>query len=370
MISPLENDAIEVAEHVRRLRPYSPGRPIEEVQRELGITDIIKLASNENPLGPSPAAIRAMQEAAPGIGLYPEDSCHELRRALASHLEVAPEMLIFGNGSDEIIHCLGLAFLMPGDEVIQAQPSFSRYEAAATLNQAGTVTVPLRNHTHDLDAIADTFTRATRLVFVCNPNNPTGTMITRADVERLLDRLPSRAIAVFDEAYCEYVENPDYPDSLDYVRQGANVVVLRTFSKVYALAGLRVGYGIARPEIIRYLNQVRDPFNVNTLAQVAATASLGDPGQVTRSRELNHRAKALLAEAFESMGLSYIPSVANFIMVDTGRPAREVCPALERRGVIVRSGEPFGMPTYIRVTTGTLPECERFVRALQEVLAA
>lgn len=360
---------IQIAPHIARLRPYSPGKPIEEVQREHGLSDIIKLASNENPLGPSEKAIAAMREACSGVALYPDDSCYHLRRALSRHLQLDPEMIIFGNGSDEMIHCLGLAFLEPGDEVVEACPTFSRYGAAAALGQARDVVVPLRDHKHDLEAMAAAFNERTRLVFIGAPNNPTGTINTRQEIERLLDRLPARAIVVFDEAYHEYVESPDYPDARDYVRAGMNVVVLRTFSKAYGLAGLRIGYAYARPQIVTFLNQVREPFNANSVAQAGALASLEDPDQVRRSREMNSAGKVFLYAAFKEMGLAYIPSEANFIAVDVVRPAREICAGLEKKGVIVRSCESFGVPHFIRVTIGTIPECRRFIGALREVIA-
>ena len=360
---------IEVADHIRRMKPYHPGRPIEEVQREYGLTDIIKLASNENPLGPSPGALKAMQEACVRVWLYPDGACHDLRQALAQHLDVDPSMVALGNGSDELIQYLGLAFLQPGDEVLQAHPTFVRYEAAAILGKCDCISVPLRSYKHDLDAMADACTERTRLIFIANPNNPTGTMNTRAEVARFLSRLPSRAIAVFDEAYFEYVEEEDYPDSVSLVRQGHNVFVLRTFSKAYGLAGARVGYAAANAQLIHYLNQVREPFNVNLIAQAGALASLDDPDQVERTRQLNREAKAYLYRTFGELGLEYIPSVANFVMVDVRRPASLVAREMERRGVIIRPGESFGTPTFIRVTTGTMPECEKFASALREVLA-
>jgi len=357
-----------VKENIRKLKPYSPGKPIEEVEREFGITDIVKLASNENPLGPSPRAVEAMKKALDNVALYPDGSCYQLKKALAPHWGVSEEQLIIGNGSDELIHYIGITFLCPGDEVIQADPSFVRYEAAAVLNNCECIMVPLRNFTHDLDAMADRITERTRLIFVANPNNPTGTVVTQRDVERFMSRLPRRVIAVFDEAYYEYVETPDFPNMLDYVRAGANVIVLRTFSKIYGLAGLRIGYGIARPEIIQCLNQVREPFNVNSVAQVGAVASLNDPEQVRRSKNLNSQAKRYFYGEFEAMGLSYTPSEANFVWVDIGRDSRAVFTELLKKGVIVRTGDIFGYPTHIRVTTGTQAENERFIKALREIL--
>jgi histidinol-phosphate aminotransferase len=356
-----------VPEHVQRLIPYVPGKPIEEVQREFGLTDIVKLASNENPLGPSPRVHEAIRAASQSLGLYPDGSCHALVQALCRRLEVGPEQLIVGNGSDEVIHYLGLAFLRPGDEVLTGDPSFVQYRHAALLNQAEFIATPLRDHTFDLEAMAERLGPRTRLVFIANPNNPTGTLVGRRAVEQLLQRLPETAILVMDEAYYEYVDDPDYPQSLDYVRAGLNVVVLRTFSKIYGLAALRVGYGIGRPEIIRALHQVREPFNVNSLAQAAALASLEDPDQVPRSRKLNSEGREHLYRQFERLDLPYVPSQANFVLVDVRRPSRPVFEALMRRGVIVRALG--GLPTHLRVTIGLPHENERFIQALEAVLA-
>jgi histidinol-phosphate aminotransferase len=358
-----------VRENICRLRPYVPGKPIEEVEREFGITDIVKLASNENPLGPSPKALEAMREALEKAALYPDGSCFFLKNALAKHWEVRPEELIVGNGSDELIHYIGVTFLTSGDEVIQADPSFVRYESAAILNDCTPIMVPLRDFTHDLDAMGDRITERTRLIFVANPNNPTGTAVTQRDVERLVSRLPERVITVFDEAYYEYVESPQFPNMPAHVRDGANVIVLRTFSKVYALAGLRIGYAIARPEIIECLNQVREPFNVNSIAQAGALASLGDPEQVERSRRVNSEGKRYLYREFEAMGLPYTPSDANFVWVNIRTDCRPVFKELLKRGVIVRTGDIFGYPTYFRVTIGLPEENRRFVETLRDVLS-
>ncbi len=360
----------EVPPHIQALRPYVPGKPIEEVQREYGLADVIKLASNENPLGPSPRALEAIQSALSGLALYPDGACHTLVQALARHCEVSPEQLIVGNGSDEIIHYLGLVFMAPGVEVLSAEPTFVQYAKAAYLNQAEYVAVPTRNHGYDLEAMAERLSERTRLVFIANPNNPTGTMLGRAELERFLDRCPEQTIVVMDEAYYEYVDDPDYPHSLDYVRQGRNVVVLRTFSKIHALAALRVGYGIGRPEIIRALHQVREPFNVNTVAQAAALASLQDAEQVEKSRRANAAGRDYLYGEFGRLGLECVPTQANFVIVDVRRPSAEVTEALLRRGVIVRSGHQLGLPSFLRVTIGRPHENERFIRELEAVLAA
>lgn len=361
--------AITANDNVRKLVPYIAGKPIEEVERELGITNIIKLASNESPLGPSPKALEAARKALENIRMYPEGSCHVLREKLSKHLGVPANMLMFGNGSDDLIHCLGLAFLESSDEVVTATPTFVQYRAAATLAGAKLHEVPLTNYTYDLDAMAERFNERTRLVFIANPNNPTGTMNSKAQIERMLDKVPERALVVMDEAYYEYVEHPDYPNSIDYAFERKNVVVLHTFSKIYALAGLRVGYGIADPAIVGYVDQVREPFNVNSIAQYAATASLDDPDQVPRSRDLNRSGKQRFYEAFQKLGLSYAQSQANFVFVDFGRDAAQVSDALLRRGIIIRPGGIFGTPTCARVTIGTGEENERFIQALTEVLA-
>jgi histidinol-phosphate aminotransferase len=355
--------------NVLRLRPYVPGKPIEEVEREYGIRNAVKLASNENPLGPSPLAIEAIRAAAAEVALYPDGSCYALTRELAEHWGVAPENLILGNGSDEIIHYLGIAFLRPGDEVLTAHPSFVRYESAAILNEATCVAVSLRDYRYDLPAMAQRLSPRTRLVFIANPNNPTGTIVSRAELERFLDAVPPHAVVVMDEAYYEYVDSTDYPQCWEYVKEGRNLVILRTFSKIYGLAGLRVGYGMARPDLIHVLHQVREPFNVNLVAQAAARASLQDNNQVTRSRSVNRAGKGYLTEQLGRLGLMVVPSEANFVLVDLGRPGQAVFEALLRRGVIVRTLDLYGLPTHLRVTVGTLEENERFVGELRSVLA-
>jgi histidinol-phosphate aminotransferase len=357
-----------VAEHIQRLRPYLPGKPIEEVQRELGLTDIIKLASNENPLGPSPRAVAAMAAVAGSVTLYPEGSAPLLRAAVARHTQMPPETLVFGNGSDEVLHLLALSFLRPGDEVVQGDPSFAMYEIYTTQCAGVPVKVPLRNYTHDLEAMADAVTPRTRMVMVANPNNPTGTLVTRREIERFLARVPDGVLVVFDEAYDEYVDHPDKADLRPLIRDGANVALLHTFSKAYGLAGLRVGYGIARPEIAETLNRVRSPFNVNLLAQAAAVAALEDREHVARSVALNAEGREDFYREFTRLGLGHVPSQANFVLVDVGRDSREVFGALLRRGVIVRAGAGLGLPHHIRVTVGTPDQNARFFAALAEVL--
>lgn len=354
---------------VDRLVPYSPGKPIAETKREYGLTDVIKLGSNENALGPSPKAVAAMQAALTDLHLYPDGAAFALKSALTAHVGLPATSITIGNGSDELIHYLGIAYLRPGDNVVVAQPSFVRYESAAVLNDSECIKVPLRNMTHDLSAMAHAVNGRTRMVFIANPNNPTGTMNSKAEVDELLRRVPPSVLVVLDEAYSEYVGSSEYPDSTEYVKQGHNVIVLRTFSKIYGIAGLRVGYGLAKPEIIRAVEQVREPFNVNSLAQVGAVAALGDVDHVERSIRSNTDGKKAFYSAFDQMGLPYAPSEANFVFVDVKRDCRPVYEALLRRGVIVRTGDIFGLPTWIRVTIGTREENSRFLSDLETILS-
>ena len=359
---------------VARLRPYVPGKPIEEVKRELGLpTDfsLFKLASNENVLGPSPRALEAMQRVGPEIWLYPDDTTFDLKNELARFWNLSPEHFAIGNGSDEIIHFLGLAFLdaTRGDGVIFAHPSFVQYKAAAMLADCAFQAIPLTSDMrHDLAAMKAAVNERTKLIFIANPNNPTGTVVTRTEFEHLLDGLPSHVVVVLDQAYLEYVDDANSPRGLDYIADH-NVVVLQTFSKAYALAGLRVGYGIARPEIIKYLQQVRGPFNVNSLAQAAAIASLNDAEQVERARQVNGEGRKYLCEELESMGLNFCATQANFVFLDARKPSKEVFTELLRRGVIVRTGDPWGLESWLRVTIGTREMNERFISSLRDVLS-
>ena len=351
------------------LTPYVPGKPVEEVKRELGLDDVVKLASNENPLGPSPIALAAMKAALENVAQYPEGSCFELRKAVAKTLNVEPDMLIFGAGADEVIHYLGIALLCDGDEIVQADPSFVQYKAASTLMDCKAHMVPLRNWTHDLKAMLACVNERTKLFFITNPNNPTGTIVGADQVEAVLDALPDRCLLVLDEAYYEYVDDPAYTRSLEWIWQGRNVIALRTFSKIYALAGTRVGYGVAPKPIIELLERVRAPFNVNSVAQAGALASLSDPGQVTRTRAQNLRSKEYLYRELDRMGVPYTPTQANFLWIDLQHDCVEVFGKLLRLGVIVRTGDIFGCPTHIRVTTGTDEQNARFIQALGKVLA-
>ena len=354
---------------ILKIKPYVPGKPIEEVKRELGIDDVIKLASNENPLGPSPKAITAMQDAIKDCALYPDGSCYELRNVLAKHLNVDPSMLIFGAGGDEIIFYLAMAFLCEGDETVQSDVTFLEYETVATLMNCNAKMVSLNNFNQDVDALISQINNKTKIVTVTNPNNPTGTLVSSEDIQRLLNAMPEGCILFLDEAYYEYVDDPKYSKGIEWAKQGKNIVVLRTFSKIYGMAGLRIGYAIAPKEIIDILERVRAPFNVNSVAQIGAIASLNDQDQVKRSREQNAASKEYFYKELTRLGITYTPSQANFVWMDVNKDCKHVFTELLKRGVIVRTGDIFNTPTHIRVTTGTPEQSKKFISALEEVLA-
>ena len=356
-----------VRNSIKQIKPYSPGKSSREVKEDLGLAEVTKLASNENPLGPSAGTVKAMQQAAAEVYFYPDPLCRDLTEALAEKWDVDPDGILVGRGSDEIIHMMGLAFVNPGEEIIYSDPWFALYPITAALMDARAVTIRHRDFTHNLEAMAAAITDRTKLVFISNPYNPTGTIVTAEQVGEFMEALPDHVIVGFDEAYYEYVDDPDYPNCLDYVREGRKAVVLRTFSKAYGLAGLRIGYGIAPPEVATALKQVREPFNVSSIAQAAALASLADPDQVQRSFQLVQDGKQYLYEQFEQMGLSYVPTQANFIFVDVGIDSRECFDELMQRGVTVRTGDIFGLPTYIRVTIGTMEQNRKFIEALRDV---
>ncbi len=352
------------------IKPYESGKPIEEVERELGLTGVIKLASNENPLGPSPAALQTIAEHLDRLHYYPDGNCFQLKAALAKKTGIDPAEVIIGNGTDELLTLLTLAYINPGDEAVTAQPTFSEYEFALRLMGGVARAVPLSGDSfnYDFDAIAGAINERTRLIFICSPNNPTGTIVHRKPLEKFLDSLPPGILVVLDHAYVEYVTHPAHPDGIDYIRQGRPVLVLRTFSKIYGLAGLRIGYAVAPGAVIADLNRVREPFNVNSAAQVAAAAALEDCHHLARSKDLVEKGKQQLAAGFERLKLKAVPTEANFCFVDLKIDSRSIFEALLRRGVIVRSGDIFGYPTHIRVTYGTEEQNDRFLEALEEVL--
>ncbi len=352
---------------VRALEPYQPGKPIETLEREYGVRNAIKLASNENPLGPSPRAIAAIKEALPTIARYPDGAAVGLRAALAQHLNVAPEQITLGNGSNDILELAARTFARAGDEVIFSAHAFAVYPIVTQAVGATAVVTPACDWGYDLDAIAARVNAKTKLIFIANPNNPTGTWLTRSALENFLNALPARVIVVLDEAYFEYVAEPDYPDGLALVARFPNIIVARTFSKIYGLAGLRIGYGVSSHDIAQLFNRVRQPFNVNSLAQAAALAALSDVAHVERSRANNLAGMKQLTDAFAAMQRRYIPSVGNFVCVHVGAAAG-IYEALLRRGVIVRPVANYAMPEYLRITVGTPEENMRCIEALRAAL--
>jgi histidinol-phosphate aminotransferase len=351
---------------VQGLVPYEPGKPVEEVQRELGLERCVKLASNEGPFGPFPAALEALARAASELNRYPDGGAWRLRTALAERLGVRYEEVAVGAGADGVIDCLTQASLDPGDEIVCGWPSFPSYVIDAAKLGAVSVRVPLREQRYDLEAMLDAIGPRTKLVFVCHPNNPTGTMNTRAELDAFLDRVPERVLTVVDQAYFEYVDDADYPDAIEeHFKAGRPVAVVRTFSKIFGLAGLRVGYMVAAPQVVTAVNKVKRAFDVSTPAQEAALASLGDAAEIERRRGLNTAGLAAVERALRDNGLDpVVPVVGNFLYAETGADSRPLFEALLREGVIVRPLHGFGAPSAIRVTCGTPDENEFFGAAL------
>jgi histidinol-phosphate aminotransferase len=345
---------------------YEPGKPIEETARELGLDPetIVKLASNENPLGPAPAAIEAMKKEASGVHIYPDGGGYKLRQALADHHGLSLDNVVLGNGSNEIIELLCHCFLNPKAELIAAEHAFVVYKLMATLFGAKYVEVADPDFVHDLEGMADAITEDTRLVFIANPNNPTGTMVDEAALDRFMNRLPEHVVAVLDEAYYEFLEGA--PDTLKYVREGRNVCVLRTFSKAYGLAGLRIGYGLASPQVAAILQKARQPFNANSMAQAAALAAMNDTEHVAKTMETNREGLAFYEQAFAARDLEYVPSAANFVLVKVG-DGDDLFAKMLRKGVIVRAMSGYKLPEWVRISVGTKAENERCIEVLDEV---
>jgi histidinol-phosphate aminotransferase len=352
------------------LVPYEPGKPVDEVQRELGLERVVKLASNEGQFGPFPEALDAIERGAPELNRYPDGGAYRLRTALSEKHGVGFENVALAAGADAVIMYLSLATLDPGDEVVCGWPSFPSYVLDAIKLGAEPKRVPLADHRYDVDRILSAVGPRTKLVYLCNPNNPTGTMISRAEVDRFFERVPSHALTVLDEAYFEYVDQADYPDGVEeHFKRGRRVLVLRTFSKIYGLAGLRVGYGIGPADVVEAIGKVRNAFDINQTAQDAALASLGNEAEIARRRRLTVDGRQQLAHACSRLGLTVAtPAVANFIYAEVGDDAQPVFEALLREGVIVRPLAPFGAPGSIRVTVGTAEENELFAAALERVL--
>jgi len=355
--------------HLTKAFPYVPGRPIEEVQREFGLRDVVKLASNENPLGPSPKALKAIRKHARNSHRYPDGDATELRRALAQKHGVRPEQIIVGAGTDDLNTFIMTAYAGPGRSLVTSLGSFIRYEQTAIVSGAGVKNVPFKNWRHDIDALLAAIGPKTGALCVANPDNPVGCMITKPEADRLVRGAPNRVFVLLDEAYCEYcAANPSYPDSLSYVKKRDNVMVTRTFSKAYGLAGLRIGYGISSAQVIETLNRTRPPFNAARLSQEAALAALEDDEHVEKVLSLNEEGKAYFEAEYERLGLECIKSYANFISVDTRRDAEAVFQALLRRGVIVRPLGGCRMPTWLRISIGLPRENRKCVRALEAAL--
>ncbi|MDJ0665670.1 MAG: histidinol-phosphate transaminase [Desulfobacterales bacterium] len=360
--------SIQLPPHILAIDPYVPGKPIETLERELGIRDSIKLASNENPLGPSPRAAAAVRAAIDNLHRYPDGAGHEFIAALSAHLGCRPENLIMGNGSDDIIALLTQVLLHPGDRAVMPRPSFLMYEIAVRTVGAEPIFVPLDNLTIDLDGILRAVDAKTRMVFLCNPNNPTGKIIRQADFERFFDALPPAVVVVVDEAYIEFVRDPDCLQTIDFSKAERPLVTLRTFSKLYGLAGLRVGYGIMPAALAEGLNRIRQPFNVNLLAQIGARAGLEDREFVNATLHCVHSGLDYLYGELDRLELTYHPTQANFFLIDMQRDAQAVFEAMLRQGVIVRSMKSYGFPRCIRVNVGTADENRRFIAALGAVI--
>ena len=356
-----------VRKGIMDLKPYIPGKPIEDVKRELGLKEVIKLASNETSVGPSPLAVEAIKKEVENINLYPEATSKLLREKLADKLKIDKEMIIYGNGADDVIDLIGMAFINEGDEVITCETTFPAYRTAVKIMGGKFISVKLKDFRFDLGKIVKRINEKTKMIFLCNPNNPTGTIITKEEVSAFMRKVPQDVIVVFDEAYYDYVEDKNYPNSLSYILEGKNVIVIRTFSKIAGIAGVRVGYGIAKPELIGYLRRVVNPFTTNRLAQVAALASLDDEEHRRKVLSSNQEGKKYLYRELKKLELFYVPTETNFIFVDVKEGSEVIFNKLLKKGVIIRPGKPYGCANFIRVTIGTAYENKKFIQAIREI---
>ncbi|WJQ02018.1 histidinol-phosphate transaminase [Geobacillus stearothermophilus] len=359
---------MQVKEQLRGLPPYQPGKSIEEVKREYSLSDIIKLASNENPYGSSPAAKAAIAAELDRLAVYPDGYARTLREKVATHLGVKETQLLFGNGSDEVVQIFCRAFLEPGTNTVMAAPTFPQYRHNAVIERAEVREVPLVDGRHDLEAMLSAIDERTRLVWICNPNNPTGTYVNETELRAFLDRVPPHVLVVLDEAYYEYVTAPDYPQTVPLLNEYSQLVVMRTFSKAYGLAALRIGYGIASEALIRAVEPAREPFNTSTVAQAAAVAALDDQAFLRACVERNRAELERYYRFCDEHGLKYYPSQTNFVFIDFGIDGNEVFQYLLERGVIVRSGRALGLPTGVRVTIGTKEQNDRVFETIASML--
>ena len=356
-----------VRKGILELKPYIPGKPIEEVKRELGLGEVVKLASNETSIGPSPLAIEAIKKEVENINLYPEATSRLLREKLSYKLKIDKEMIIFGNGADDVIDLVGMAFINEGDEVITGETTFPAYKIAAKIMGGKFISVKLHDYAFNLEEIAQRINKRTKIIFICNPNNPTGTIVNEEAVDKFMKQIPDDVIVVFDEAYYDYVENKNYTSGLSYILEGKNVIILRTFSKIAGIAGVRIGCGIAKPRLIDYLRRVVNPFTTNRLAQVAALASLDDEEHRRKVLSSNQEGKKYLYRELKKLELFYVPTETNFIFIDLKEDADVIFEKLLKKGVIIRPGKIYGCPNFIRVTIGIAYENQRFIKAIRQI---
>lgn len=352
---------------IEKIPPYIPGKPIEEVERELGLSGVTKMASNENPLGPSKEVRQAIVNALDKVSYYPDANNYYLKKALADELEVKEEQIIVGSGLDDVNRILAETLLKPTDEVVIPQPTFSMYETVTLLMGAKPVLVKGSGLGNDLSAMAAAVTKKTKLIFICNPNNPTGTIVKKDELREFLRGLPRNILVVIDEAYSDFADDPEFPNGIDLLKAGHdNIIVYRTFSKIHGMAGLRLGFAVASPELIQNMLKVKDPFNVNLLAQTAGLAAIKSKKHILLSKELVQMGRRLFYKELDELGLEYLPTQANFILINWGRDSREIYEFLLQNGIIVRPTHSFGLPNYFRVTFGTAEQNDRFFRILRE----
>jgi histidinol-phosphate aminotransferase len=356
-----------IRKEVLNITPYIAGKPIEETRRELGLKEIVKLASNENPIGASPKAKEAIKKYLSGINRYPDSQGFYLKRKLAKSINLEAANIVLGNGSDELIDIIIKTFVEEDENIITADTTFLEYEIIAKVNGRQIITVPLKYFKYDLEAMKKRIDKKTKLIFIANPNNPTGTYVTKYELEDFIAGLPENLLLVLDEAYDTFIDVDDFAFGLDYIKN-KNITVLKTFSKAYGLAGLRIGYAITDKEFVPYMEKVRQPFNVNSLAQVAAWAALDDRKFLTQSRRVILEGKSYLYDCLSQLGMVYVPSVANFILIDMGKDSVSVFKEMLKYGVIVRDMKQYGLKNFIRVTIGTKKENERFIKVLKKIL--